>query len=141
MSGIPSDVRPASVAVKEAADLLMLRWTDGTLGGGEAADAQVLQCLNTLDKISQELAEVEAGPTLVQAAREHAKGTQKFMRAVLAQANRPFSLLADCPPEVVQRLREEVFYAIQTGASGLREFRQPGPVKASPERVLPEAQG
>ena len=94
MSGIPSDVRPASVAVKEAADLLMLRWTDGTLGGGEAADAEVLQILNTLDHAAEALAEIEVGRggarrrtfDIAEAAREHARRMSGFIRDVRERA-------------------------------------------------------
>ena len=60
MSGVLDDVRPASAAVKSAADLLMVRWTAGALGGGAAVDAQVLRHLYALDKLAEDLAEIEA---------------------------------------------------------------------------------
>ncbi len=60
MSAVPSDVRPAAVAVVQAADVLMLRWTSGALGGGEAADATLLRMLNDLDRMAVDLGEMEA---------------------------------------------------------------------------------
>lgn len=79
MNAVPGDVRPASVAVREAADLLMIRWTAGAIGGGEAADADLLGHLNTLDFVADRLAEIEAGrgrpvtSSMVEEARAHAK--------------------------------------------------------------------
>jgi hypothetical protein len=55
----PDDGRAASVAVQEAADVLMLRWTAQKIGGGAAEDARVLRCLNSLDAIAEELGEIE----------------------------------------------------------------------------------
>jgi hypothetical protein len=55
----PDDGRAASVAVTDAADVLMLRWSAQKIGGGAAADARVLQCLNDLDRIADELSKIE----------------------------------------------------------------------------------
>jgi hypothetical protein len=55
----PDDGRAASVAVAEAAEVLMLRWGTHKIGGGAAEDARVLKCLNALDWIAHELGEIE----------------------------------------------------------------------------------
>jgi hypothetical protein len=55
----PDDGRAASVAVADAADVVMLRWTAKRIGGGAAEDARVLSCLNQLDAIAAELGEIE----------------------------------------------------------------------------------
>lgn len=60
MSAVQNDMRPASVAVQEAANVLMRRWTEGCLGGGEATDAALLQMLNGLDVAAEVLAGMEA---------------------------------------------------------------------------------
>ena len=62
MSDVPRDARPASVAVKEAADVVMARWRERALGGGEVADARVLRCLGALDAMAVELEEIEGRP-------------------------------------------------------------------------------
>lgn len=50
----------ASAAVREAADELMRRWTQQEIGGGAAADALALRCLNDLDRIADDLERAEA---------------------------------------------------------------------------------
>ena len=79
MNTVPGDVRPASVAVQEAADLLMVRWAAWEIGGGDAVDAELMGHLNTLDFVAERLAEIEAGrgrpvtSSMVEEARAHAK--------------------------------------------------------------------
>lgn len=60
MNAIPADLRPASEVVKDAADMVMLRWQDGSLGSTDANDAALLGHLNTLDFIAEQMAEIEA---------------------------------------------------------------------------------
>jgi hypothetical protein len=106
------DVRPASVAVQQAADVLMLRWTAGDLGSGEAADVAALRFINALDWIAGDLAGIEAqrgGATARPfcdgaAARTLGVARLAFMRDALEQSR----LTAGVTSEIETELRAAI---------------------------------
>lgn len=56
---IPADVRPASVAVREGADLVLRRLREGAFGCAAGLDARALQQIRALDRIATELEQLE----------------------------------------------------------------------------------
>ena len=54
------DERLASEAAHDAAAVLTARWAAGTIGAGDAYDAELLGHLSTLDFVAEKLAEIEA---------------------------------------------------------------------------------